>query len=261
MIVQKVINNSNAYEVTLTEGIIDHLKKRKIFFTTSGEARFSPGEKILFEENVRENPYSAVLAGNIIPEIGCFSYSWSLLPIGMVVGRYCSIAHGLKVHGPRHPIEAVTTSPVGYDDNFIIVSAPMAEFGIKKTQNTMGIQKKMPIIKNDVWIGANVTLSPGITIGNGVVVAAESVVTRSVPDYAIIGGNPAKIIKFRFDEVIIKEFLRIKWWNYNFTQFDNLDFNNVKHFVENFSHREKKFRKFHKNRKFLFEIILDKMKV
>lgn len=249
MIVRTIINNANAFEVTLTNKIIDKLKKKKVFFTTSGEERFHPGEKIFFEENVCANPYSAILSGNTIPEIGCFSYTWSSLPIGTVVGRYCSIAHGLKIHGPRHPIEAVTTSPVGYDDDFIIVSEPLRKAGIKKTQSTMGIQKKMPVIKNDVWIGANVTLSPGITIGNGAVVAAESVVTRSVPDYAIVGGNPAKIIKFRFDELVVKKFLKIQWWDYNFVRFYGLDLNNVDEFLEKFPNLNNKIKRISKKTK------------
>ncbi|GAA4482874.1 CatB-related O-acetyltransferase [Gluconacetobacter asukensis] len=248
MIVQKILNNVNAFELTITNEVIHKFRKEKVFFTTSGEGRFFLGEKIFFEKNVTANPYSAILSGNIIPEIGCFSYSWSSLPVGTVVGRYCSIAHGLKIHGPRHPIEAVTTSPVGYDDDFIIVSEPLKEFGIKKTQNTLGAQKKMPVVKNDVWIGANVTLSPGVTIGNGVVIAAESVVTKSVPDYAIVGGNPAEIIKFRFDERIIEEFLKIKWWDYNFAEFEDLSFNDVELFVKKFPDKTKEMHKFHEKK-------------
>lgn len=69
------------------------------------------------------------------------------------------------------------------------------------------------IIGNDAWIGHNVTIMPNATIGDGAVIAANSHVVNDVPPYAIYGGNPAKLIKYRFDEVIVKKFLEIKWWN------------------------------------------------
>ncbi|MBB2186344.1 CatB-related O-acetyltransferase [Gluconacetobacter liquefaciens] len=119
----------------------------------------------------------------------------------------------------------------------------------------MGIQKKMPVIKNDAWIGANVTLLPGITIGNGAVVAAESVVTRSVPDYAIVGGNPAKIIKFRFDEVVVEKFLEIQWWDYNFVDFNCVDLGDVNKFLYEFPEIRKNIKKFRKNRNKISHLI------
>ncbi len=68
-------------------------------------------------------------------------------------------------------------------------------------------------IGNDVWIGANVTLMDGITVGDGAVIGACSVVTKDVPPYAIIGGNPAKVIKYRFSDEHIRALIDIKWWN------------------------------------------------
>lgn len=69
------------------------------------------------------------------------------------------------------------------------------------------------IIGNDVWIGRNVTIMPGITIGDGAVIAANSHVICDIQPYAIFGGNPSKLIKYRFDELTIEKFLEIKWWN------------------------------------------------
>jgi serine acetyltransferase len=70
-------------------------------------------------------------------------------------------------------------------------------------------------IENDVWIGAKATVMSGIKIGNGAVVAAGSVVTKDVPPYAIVAGNPAKIVKYRFDESQIEKLLQISWWNWD----------------------------------------------
>lgn len=74
------------------------------------------------------------------------------------------------------------------------------------------------VIENDVWIGAKSTVMSGVKISNGAVVAAGSVVTKDVPPYAIVGGNPAKIIKFRFDETQIKNLLNIAWWDWEETK-------------------------------------------
>jgi serine acetyltransferase len=70
------------------------------------------------------------------------------------------------------------------------------------------------IIENDVWVGAKATIMSGVKISNGVVVAAGSVVTKDVPPYAIVAGNPAKIVKFRFDEIQIEKLLQISWWDW-----------------------------------------------
>ena len=69
------------------------------------------------------------------------------------------------------------------------------------------------IIKNDVWIGANSVIMPNITIGNGAIIGAGAVVTKDVPDYAIVAGVPAKIIKYRFSQDIIDRLLILQWWN------------------------------------------------
>lgn len=71
------------------------------------------------------------------------------------------------------------------------------------------------MIENDVWIGHDVTILRGVTIGNGAVIAAKSVVTKNVPPYAIVGGNPAKIIKYRFSKKIVQKLQNIKWWDWS----------------------------------------------
>ena len=98
-------------------------------------------------------------------------------------------------------------------------------------------RKRQIIIGNDVTIGANVTIMGGVTIGNGAVVGANSLVTKDIPPYAIVGGNPAKIIKYRFEDEIIEKLNEIKWWNWSEEKIkENMDciLGDVKLFVEKF---------------------------
>lgn len=86
-------------------------------------------------------------------------------------------------------------------------------FGIVEYDTPLDFDKV--IIGNDVWIGMNVCILPGVKIGDGAVIGAGSVVTKDVPDYAIVAGNPARIIKFRFCENTVKILKQSKWWNWD----------------------------------------------
>lgn len=116
------------------------------------------------------------------------------------IGNYCSIARNTLIIEYSHYLNRLTT----YLINKNIFNEEM--------RNDI-FSKGDIIIKNDVWIGANVVILSGVTIGNGVIVGANSVVKNSIPDFAIVSGNPAKIIRYRFDENIISQLLQIKWWN------------------------------------------------
>ena len=83
-------------------------------------------------------------------------------------------------------------------------------------------------IGNDVWIGANVTTLQGVSIGDGAVVAAGAVVVKDVPPYAIVGGNPAKVLKYRFDEDVITHLLALKWWERPIAELATLPFDDVR---------------------------------
>ncbi len=91
-------------------------------------------------------------------------------------------------------------------------------------------------IGSDVWIGTDAFLMPGIKIGDGAIVGARAVVTKDVPPYAIAGGNPAKILKYRFPQDMISELLKIKWWDWEDERIRNafqfLNSNNPKTFIE-----------------------------
>ena len=110
------------------------------------------------------------------------------------IGKYCAISWDTTINAISHPYNHLTISAFPY--------VPRVGNFVKKRKQTY----KEVIIKNDVWIGANSVVLPGIQI-------AGAVVTKDVPDYAIVVGVPAKIVKYRFEEDIIKRLLELKWWD------------------------------------------------
>jgi virginiamycin A acetyltransferase len=124
------------------------------------------------------------------------------IAIGSKIGKFCSIAENLQfiVRG-AHMIDWITTYPF---QALWDMDVPLHD-----------LPPHSPItIGNDVWIAANVKIKQGVSIGDGAVLATECFVTKDVPPYAVVGGNPAKIIKYRFTEEQIKDLLEIKWWDW-----------------------------------------------
>ena len=121
------------------------------------------------------------------------------------IKKYCSIASCVKLGGAKHPIEWVGTSPVFYVGRDS-VSKKYSEYDREKTKRIK--------VGNDVWIGIGAIIKSGVTIGDGAVIGAGAVVTKDVRPYEIVAGNPAKHIRFRFDEEIINELLELRWWDF-----------------------------------------------
>ncbi|WP_275666539.1 CatB-related O-acetyltransferase [Laribacter hongkongensis] len=123
----------------------------------------------------------------------------------LVIGSYCSIAYGVRVFlGGNHRVDWVSTYPFPMMfDNQNLLSI-----------NGCGVSKGDVVIGNDVWIGSYAFIMSGVNIGDGAVIAANAVVTKDVPPYAIVAGNPARVVKFRFSHEIVDCLLRIKWWDW-----------------------------------------------
>lgn len=133
------------------------------------------------------------------------------LPV-MRIGKRCSIAHNCTFVASHHLMDRFTTSGSGNRNLFP-----------HQKGNTSSYSKGDIIIKNDVWIGANCTLIDGITIGNGAVIAAGAVVTKDVAPYSIVGGNPAKLIKYRFPPELIKDIEEANIWDLSLDEISKFD--------------------------------------
>jgi acetyltransferase-like isoleucine patch superfamily enzyme len=122
----------------------------------------------------------------------------------VLIGSFCSFADNITIFlGGNHRTDWITTYPFGHihQDEF-----PWHGEGHPATKGGV-------VIGNDVWVGSGATIMSGVTIGDGAVIGANSLVVKDVPPYAIVGGNPAKVLKMRFTDEQIAKLLEIQWWH------------------------------------------------
>ncbi|MBB6214490.1 virginiamycin A acetyltransferase [Anaerosolibacter carboniphilus] len=134
-------------------------------------------------------------------------YHYDFFGDRLVIGKFCAIAPRVKfiMNRANHKMKAFTTYPFGLFGNGW-------EYGIPGIEDLPF--KGDTVVGNDVWIGMESIIMPGIKIGDGAIIAAKSVVTKDVPPYTIVGGNPATIIKKRFCDDVIELLLKIRWWDW-----------------------------------------------
>ncbi len=133
-------------------------------------------------------------------------YHFDFIGDRLIIGKYCSIAAEVKfiMNGGNHPTNWLTTFPF-----------PIFGHGWEAATPTSWPVRGDTQVGNDVWIGYGALVMPGVRIGDGAIVATGSVVTKDVPPYAIVGGNPAGILRHRFDEATIARLLSLRWWDWD----------------------------------------------
>ncbi|MDP2732487.1 MAG: CatB-related O-acetyltransferase [Hoeflea sp.] len=133
-------------------------------------------------------------------------YLYPGAPERLTIGRFCQIAHGARIitSSANHAMDGFSTFPFAVFNPDLI-----GDYG-----QAIGNQRDS-VIGNDVWLGFESVVLPGVQIGTGVIVAARTVVTRDVPDYAIIAGNPGRIIRMRFPPDTVRRLMEIAWWDWD----------------------------------------------
>lgn len=173
--------------------------------------------KLVFLKNIIQNPNIIVGDYTYYDDLGDplnfeknVLYHFDFIGDKLYIGKFCAIASGAKfiMNGGNHETKPLSTYPFAIFGN-----------GWEKINAGMDQQAKYPhkgdtVIENDVWIGYEAVLMPGIRVGNGAIVATKAVVTKDVPDYAIVAGNPAQVVKMRFSDAEIEQLLQIAWWDW-----------------------------------------------
>lgn len=180
------------------------------------------GIKFIYRSRI--SSHARIYPGSTIfkSSIGSYSYVVNSKIFHATIGKFVSIGEGCIIGAASHPIDMVSTSPIFLEGN-----NPLRKNFSKHKYNPY----KETHIGNDVWIGNNVLIKGGVKIGDGSIIGMGSIVTKDIPAYAIVAGNPAKLIRMRFSQNLINKLKSIKWWD--------MSDKKIKHYVKYFDNPNK----------------------
>lgn len=204
-----------------------------LYWFVMNRVRNTRVESIGVSHRARIGRRAIVRAGTEVgPDVVLGDYSYISGPRSYVeaarIGKFCSIARQVTIGPGDHDLTGVSTHPFRLSP---------AYGGLVDTVVPLK-QKAPPVIGADVWIGMNAVIMRGVTVGDGAIVAANSVVTRDVPAFAVVGGVPAKVIRYRFSPEVIADLQQIRWWDWPESKLKQYiaDFGNPDEFAR--AHRE-----------------------
>ena len=182
---------------------------RRIYISGAGTTHFHKGT--IAEECTSYSADSAFRARRI----GAFSYFGKRCEIANTdkIGRYCSFGQDILVGAGPHPTDWLSSSNMFFRANRVADHPSVSAFFDGREIPPFRHGKAMCTIGHDIWCGSKAMVMMGVTVGHGAVIAGGAVVTKDVPPYAIVGGNPARIIRMRFDEHIVDRMLASAWWD------------------------------------------------
>lgn len=222
---------------------IEFLHDHRIFTSRSGkieESWLKPGGRLRFAGKVEVEPYTEFQNGPNLHSLGAFSFTRSSLGAGVSAGRYSVMADNVALMAHAHPTDRLTFANIDYYTGHICYTAAVADSGKPHLPRTKWNNLPKPDVKigHSVWIGSNVLLKRSVTIGTGSLVAARSVVTKDVPPYTMVAGNPA-VPRGKFDgrrhpAELVERLLLSEWWAYSFTDFHGLDTTDPERFLDGF---------------------------
>ena len=172
-------------------------------------------KQVVYIKNVVTNPNIIVGEYTYYDDVGGaehfedhVTHHYPFIGDKLIIGKFCAIGKGVEfaMNGANHRMNSVTTYP------FNIMGGGWEQFTPAMEDLPL---KGDTVVGNDVWFGQNVTVMPGVHIGDGAIIAANSVVTKDIPPYCVAGGNPCVVRKKRFDDELIEYLLALKWWDWD----------------------------------------------